>query len=48
MHPLSSLIIVLMEAFPAPPVLLYAYYSRLKSAVLEVAMLKDVPREFNV
>ena len=35
---LSILIIVFTEAFPAPPVLLSAYYS-----LLVVAMLKDVP-----
>ena len=48
MHSLSILIIAFTEAFPAPPVLLYAYYSRLNIAMLGVAMLKDVPREFCV
>ena len=42
------LIIVLTEVFPAPPVLLYAYYSRLNFAMLGVATLKDVHREFYV
>ena len=42
MHCLSIFIIVLVEAFHAPPVLLYAYQSRLNFAMLGVAMLKDV------
>ena len=36
------------EAFLAPPVLFYAYYSPLNFAMLGVAMPKDVLREFYV
>ena len=38
-----------MEAFPAPPVLLYAYHTHFiftMFGVAMVAMLKDAPREF--
>ena len=48
MHFLLTLIIVLIIINPAPPVLLYAYYSRLNCAMLGVAMLQDVPRLFFV
>ena len=48
MHSLSILIIVFTEAFHAPPVLLYAYYSPLNFAMLGVAIFKDVPKEFYV
>ena len=37
-----------MEAFPAPPVLLYAYHTHFIFTMLGVAMLKDVPRELYV
>ena len=37
-----------MEGFPAPPVLLYAYYCCLNFAMPGVAMLKDVSRGFYV
>ena len=46
MHSLSILKIVFTEAFLAPPVLLYDYYSGLNFAMLREAMLKDVPRGF--
>ena len=45
MHSSLILIIVFTEIFPAPPVLLYAYYSRLNFAMLGVDSLKDVPRQ---
>ena len=45
---LSILIIAFTEAFPAPPVLLYAYYSRPNFAMFGVAMLKDAPRELHI
>ena len=35
-----------MEAFLAPPVLLYAYHTHFSFTMLGVAMLKDMPREF--
>ena len=47
-HSLSIVIVVFTEAFPAPPVLIHAHYSRLNFAMLGVAMLKDVPRQFYV
>ena len=34
-----------MEAFPAPPVLLYAYHAHFIFTMLGVAMLNDVPRK---
>ena len=37
---------VFTEAFPAPPVLIHAHYSRLNFDMLGVAMLKDVPWHF--
>ena len=40
------MIFVFTKAFPAPPVLLYAYYSRFNFAMFAVAMLKDLPIEF--
>ena len=43
-----NLKIVFTEAFPDPPVLLYAYYSRLNLAMLGVAMLINMPRKFYV
>ena len=48
MRSLSILIIVFTEAFPAPPVLLHTYYSRLNFTMLRDDMLKDVPRDFHV
>ena len=45
-HSLSILINVFTEGFHDPPALLYAYYSRLNFAMLGIAMLKDVPRDF--
>ena len=44
MHSLSILMTVFTEAFPAPPVLLYAY-SCLNLAMLGEAVHKDVLRE---
>ena len=40
MHSSLILILVVTEIFPAPPVLLYAYYSRLNFAMLGVDSLK--------
>ena len=48
MHSLLNLIIVFTLAFLPPPVLSYAYNSRRNFAMLGVAMLKDVPRQFYV
>ena len=48
MHSSLILIIVFMEAFPAHLVLIHAHFSCLKSAMLRVAMFKDVPRQFYV
>ena len=47
MHSLF-LTIVFTEAFPAPPVLLYGYYSCFNFVTLRVAMLKDMSRKFCV
>ena len=47
-HSLLILVIVFTDAFPAPPVQLYAYYSHFNFAMLGVAMLKDMPRQFYV
>ena len=46
MHYISILITVFMKAVPAPPVMLYAYYSLVIFAMLRVAMLNDMPRKF--
>ena len=45
-HFLSILIIGFTEGFPAPPVLLYAYYSRLNFTMLGEAILKDVFKKY--
>ena len=48
MHFLLILVTVFTDAFPIPPVHLYAYYSRLNFTMLRVAMLKDVRRQLSV
>ena len=46
MYSLVLLIVVFTEAFPAPPILLYTYYSCLTFAMHGVTMLRDVPKQF--